>query len=418
MIHANPRHQRRLDPERRRVLTVARGGCGCCAPPMLGGGGKNPLQTAPAAGTAELRLSDFQPRSMLHVPVTRVEKPAFPVIDVHTHLSWMSETRNGVSLGEAMSYFADPAELLPLMDRKGIRTMVNLTGGTGRGLEETIARFDAVAPGRFRTMTEPSFEQFTESDYPRLQAEAIEHAHRIGAAGLKLLKTLGLYLREGIDQGELVGVDDARFAPMWETCAALKMPVFIHTSDPEAFFLPGNNSNERYEELARHPDWSFYGPEYPSHRDLLSARDRVIARHPETTFVLMHVGNQAEDLAAIAQCMERHPNVHVDISARISELGRQPRAARRFFERYQDRILFGTDAVPAPYGNDVPQQLLGDELYEIYYRFLETEDEYFDYAPAAVPPQGRWSIYGVGLPQEILRKIYHDNAARLLGMDR
>jgi predicted TIM-barrel fold metal-dependent hydrolase len=418
MIHANPPHQRRLDPERRRVLTVARGGCGCCAPPMLGGGGKNPLQTAPAARPAELRLSDFQPRSMLHVPVTRVEKPAFPVIDVHTHLSWMSETRNGVSLGEAMSYFADPAELLPLMDRKGIRTMVNLTGGTGRGLEETIARFDAVAPGRFRTMTEPSFEQFTESDYPRLQAEAIEHAHRIGAAGLKLLKTLGLYLREGIHQGELVGVDDARFAPMWETCAALKMPVFIHTSDPEAFFLPGNNSNERYEELARHPDWSFYGPEYPSHRDLLSARDRVIARHPETTFVLMHVGNQAEDLAAIAQCMERHPNVHVDISARISELGRQPRAARRFFERYQDRILFGTDAVPAPYGNDVPQQLLGDELYEIYYRFLETEDEYFDYAPAAVPPQGRWSIYGVGLPQEILRKIYHDNAARLLGMDR
>jgi hypothetical protein len=153
MIHANPPHQRRLDPERRRVLTVARGGCGCCAPPMLGGGGKNPLQTAPAARPAELRLSDFQPRSMLHVPVTRVEKPAFPVIDVHTHLSWMSETRNGVSLGEAMSYFANPAELLPLMDRKGIRTMVNLTGGTGRGLEETIARFDAVAPGRFRTMT-------------------------------------------------------------------------------------------------------------------------------------------------------------------------------------------------------------------------------------------------------------------------
>jgi predicted TIM-barrel fold metal-dependent hydrolase len=385
---------------------------------MLGGagGGKNPLQTAPDADDAVLRLADFQPRSMLHVPVTRVVQPAFPVIDVHTHLSWMSETRNGVSLGQAMTYFADPAELLPLMDRKGIRSMVNLTGGTGRGLEQTIARFDAVAPGRFLTMTEPSFELFAESEYPRLQAEAIEHARRLGAAGLKLLKTLGLYLREGIDQGELVGVDDARFEPMWETCAALRMPVFIHTSDPEAFFLPGNNSNERYEELARHPDWSFYGPEYPSHRDLLAARDRVIARHPNTTFVLMHVGNQAEDLAAIAQCMDRHPNVQVDISARISELGRQPRQARRFFERYQDRILFGTDAVPAPYGNDVPQQLLGDELYEIYYRFLETEDEYFDYAPAAVPPQGRWSIYGVGLPPEILRKIYHDNAARLLGI--
>jgi predicted TIM-barrel fold metal-dependent hydrolase len=311
---------------------------------------------------------------------------------------------------------ADPAELLPLMDRKGIRAMVNLTGGTGRGLEETIARFDAAAPGRFRTMTEPSFALFGEPDYPRLQAEAIEHAHRVGAAGLKLLKTLGLYLREGIDQGELVSVDDARFDPMWETCGALGLPVFIHTSDPEAFFLPGDSSNERYEELALHPDWSFYGPKYPSHRDLLAARNRVIARHPGTTFVLMHVGNQAEDLAAIDDCMARHANVQVDISARIGELGRQPRAARRFFERYQDRILFGTDAVPPPYGNDVPQQLLCDELYEIYYRFLETEDEYFDYAPAAVPPQGRWSIYGVGLPPDILRKLYHDNAARLLGM--
>jgi predicted TIM-barrel fold metal-dependent hydrolase len=418
MLRATPRDRRRFDPERRRTLTATRTGCGCCAPPMLAGGsGKNPLQTAATPHDEHLQLSEFQPRSMLHVPVTRIEKPAFPVIDVHTHLSWMSETRSGVSLGEAMSYFADPAELLPLMDRKGIRTMVNLTGGTGRGLEETIARFDAVAPGRFRTMTEPSFALFAEADYPRLQAEAIEHAHRIGAAGLKLLKTLGLYLREGIDQGELVGVDDARFDPMWETCASRKMPVFIHTSDPEAFFLPGDSTNERYEELSKHPDWSFYGPEYPSHRDLLAARDRVIARHPGTTFVLMHVGNQAEDLAAIAACMDRHPNVHVDISARISELGRQPRMARRFFERYQDRILFGTDAVPAPYGNDVPQQLLGDELYEIYYRFLETEDEYFDYAPAAVPPQGRWSIYGVGLPREILRKLYHDNAARLLGMD-
>nr|WP_233175616.1 amidohydrolase family protein [Dyella sp. ASV24] len=417
MHHANPRARRRFDLDRRHLLTATRAGCGCCAPPMLGGGsGKNPLQTAAKQDGENLRLTDFKPRSMLHVPVTRVEKPAFPVIDVHTHLSWMSETRNGVSLGEAMTYFADPAELVALMDRKGIRAMVNLTGGTGKGLAESIARFDAVAPGRFRTMTEPSFALFAEPDYPRLQAEAIEQAHSIGAAGLKLLKTLGLYLREGIDQGELVSVDDARFDPMWETCAARKMPVFIHTSDPEAFFLPGDSANERYEELAKHPDWSFYGPEYPSHRDLLAARDRVIARHPNTTFVLMHVGNQAEDLAAIAACMDRHPNVHVDISARISELGRQPRMARRFFERYQDRILFGTDAVPPPYGNDVPQQLLGDELYEIYYRFLETEDEYFDYAPSAVPPQGRWSIYGVGLPQDILRKLYHDNAARLLGM--
>jgi predicted TIM-barrel fold metal-dependent hydrolase len=148
----------------------------------------------------------------------------------------------------------------------------------------------------------------------------------------------------------------------------------------------------------------------------MEAREHVVARHPRTTFVLMHVGNLATDLDTIQSLMERRTNIMVDISARIAELGRQPRRSRRFFERFQDRILFGTDAVPPPYGNDVPQQLLCDELYDIYYRFLETEDEYFDYAPAAVPPQGRWRIHGLGLPHSVLRKVYHDNAARLLGL--
>ncbi|WP_082190213.1 amidohydrolase family protein [Frateuria defendens] len=397
--------------------------CFCCAPPGAvaaardSGKGKNLLQTMPDAQRLALPLAEFAPRSMLDVKATRVAYPAFPVIDVHTHLSWMSETRGGVSVGEAMTYFADPAELLPLMDRKGIRTLVNLTGGVGRGLEETIARFDRAAPGRFLTMTEPSFGLFGEADYPQRQADAIAHARRAGACGLKLLKTLGLYLREGIDEGALVGIDDRRFDPMWEACAAHGLPVFIHSADPLAFFQPTDRHNERYEELARHPDWSFYGEGFPSHAELIAARDRVIARHPRTTFVLMHVGNQAETLDAVSACLDRHPNVHADISARIGELGRQPRQARRFFERHQDRLLFGTDAVPPPYGEEVPQQLLGDALYEIYYRFLETEDEYFDYAPAATPPQGRWSIYGLGLPHAILRKIYHDNAARLLGMD-
>jgi predicted TIM-barrel fold metal-dependent hydrolase len=195
------------------------------------------------------------------------------------------------------------------------------------------------------------------------------------------------------------------------------MPVFLHVSDPEAFFLPTDETNERYEELANHPDWSFYGPEFPSNAELLAARDRMIARHPKTTFALLHVGNHAENLAEVAACLDRFPNTVIDISARIGELGRQPRIARRFFDRYQDRIMFGTDAVPSPYGDDVPQQLFGDELYEIYYRFLETEDEYFDYAPAPTPPQGRWSIYGLGLSDEVLRKVYHDNAARLLNID-
>jgi len=416
------RKAHRRTPEARQHCSITQAGCLCCAPPsgagtVKGGASKNPLQTQPDTGKNELRLADFQPRSMLHVPKTRIERPRFPVIDMHTHLTWSSNVRNGISVGEEITLFAQPQDLLPVMDRKGIRTLVNLTGGVGAGLEESIRSFDQVAPGRFLTLTEPSFACFPEPNYAQLQADAIAHAKRVGARGLKLLKTLGLYLRERIDEGPLVAVDDRRFDPMWEACAALDMPVFLHVSDPEAFFLPTDATNERYEELSNHPDWSFYGPSFPSNAELLAARDRLIARHPKTTFALLHVGNNAENLAAVAACLDRFPNTVIDISARIGELGRQPRTAKRFFDRYQDRILFGTDAVPSPYGDDVPQQLFGDELYEIYYRFLETEDEYFDYAPSPTPPQGRWSIYGLNLAEDVLRKVYHDNAARLLHID-
>lgn len=200
---------------------------------------------------------------------------------------------------------------------------------------------------------------------------------------------------------------------MWEAAGALKMPVAIHTSDPEAFFLPIDRANERFEELNAHPDWSFHGKDFPRNRELHEARRRVVARHPRTQFVVLHVGN-AEDLNWVSEWMDRYSNMHVEIGARIGELGRQPRASRKFFDKYQDRILFGTDAVPR--GFETPQQIFGDELYEIYYRFLETEDEYFDYAPAPKPPQGRWRIYGLGLPETILRKVCWENAARLLGL--
>jgi len=170
---------------------------------------------------------------------------------------------------------------------------------------------------------------------------------------------------------------------------------------------------ESIEELNAHPDWSFHGKDYPSDRELQEARFRMLARHPKTTFLVLHVGN-AENLGYISEALDRYPNMLVEFGARIGELGRQPRTARKFFDKHQDRILFGTDAVP--HGEDVPQQIFCDELYEIYCRFLETEDEYFDYAPAPVPPQGRWRIYGLGLPESILRKVYWENAARLLGL--
>jgi len=359
-----------------------------------------------------LDLSDFAPRSMLQVHESHVERARFPVIDFHTHITISARSESGVGLASDRKYLGAPEELLAVMDRKNIRAMVNLTGGYDKGLGEVIAKYDQAFPGRFFAFTEPCYERWKESSYPQLQAQAIEQAHRQGARGLKILKTLGLYLRENITSGELVKVDDSRFDPMWDACGQFNMPVAIHVSDPVAFFTPTDRFNERYEELNNHPDWSFYGGDFPSNAELIEARNRVFSRHPRTQFVVLHVGNFSESLANVAENLDRFPNMTVDIAARIGELGRQPRTARKFFEKYQDRILFGTDATP--HGDEYPQQVFNDQLYEIYYRFLETDDEYFDYAPAKIPPQGRWRIYGINLPETILRKVYFENAARLL----
>jgi len=298
------------------------------------------------------------------------------------------------------------------MDRKNIRSMVNLTGGFGSGLTETVEKYDKSYRDRFYTFTEPSYSRLLEPGYSQIQAQSIEQARYTGARGLKILKTLGLYLRDNITTGTLVKIDDPRFDLMWDTCGQLNMPVAIHISDPIAFFTPTDRFNERFEELNNHPDWSYYGRDFPTNAELIEARNRMIARHPNTRFIVLHVGNFAENLEDVSENLDRFPNMNVDIAARIGELGRQPRAARAFFEKYQDRILFGTDATP--HADNYPQQVFSNELYDIYYRFLETDDEYFDYAPAKVPPQGRWRIYGVNLPDSILSKLYNGNAVREL----
>ena len=361
---------------------------------------------------APLELSQYEPKSMLRVHESHIERSKFPNIDFHTHISGSTRSEKGVELSPDREYLGTPQELLAVMDRKNIRSMVNLTGGYDNGLAEAVAKYDRAYPGRFYTFTEPSYSRFKEPNYPTLQAQGIERAHRDGARGLKILKTLGLYLRENITSGTLVKIDDARFDPMWDACGQLNMPVAIHVSDPVAFFTPTDRFNERYEELNNHPDWSFYGHDFPSNAELLAARNRVIAKHPKTQFVTLHVGNFSEDLQNVGESLDRFPSMSVDLAARIGELGRQPITARKFFDKYQDRILFGTDATP--HGDEFPQQVFNDQLYEIYYRFLETSDEYFDYAPAKVPPQGRWRIYGIDLPDTILRKVYYENAVRLL----
>ena len=184
----------------------------------------------------------------------------------------------------------------------------------------------------------------------------------------------------------------------------------MHTSEPEAFFLPVDRFNERWEELHTHTNSVFYGKGTPSNMELQEARRTVMRRHPKLQFCHAHVSD-SENLPYVGECLDSHPNMTLDISARIGELGRQPRMSRKFFDKYQDRILFGTDASA---GNGSPQQIFGDLMYEIYYRFLETEDENFNYCPWPFPVQGRWFISGIGLPDGILKKVYQDNALRLL----
>lgn len=362
---------------------------------------------SPLAAQQSLPLPDYEPKSELKVAETRVERARYPVIDFHTHLSWSS----GLEPGESMRYPATPEELLPVMDWRNLQTLVNLTGGWGAGLKECVAKFPKAHPGRFVIFTEPTWSKTNEAGYAKWQGDEIERAHQTGARGIKVLKTLGLYLRDKVKTGSLVKVDDPRFDPMWEAAGALGMPIAIHTSDPVAFFRTIDKYNERFEELNAHPDWSFNGKDFPSDQELQEARSLVMKRHPKTNFVCLHVA-VAENLGYVSQLMDAHPNMLVEFGARIGELGRQPRTSRKFFDKYQDRILFGTDAVPK--GFQYPQQVFGDKLYEIYFRFLETEDEYFDYAPAKVPPQGRWKIYGLGLTDGILKKVYNANASRLI----
>jgi predicted TIM-barrel fold metal-dependent hydrolase len=357
--------------------------------------------TAPAGARDSLLLRDFQPRSMLVVPETTVPRARFPVIDVHTHPTFRVKSVAGVPHGEAVRVSAPPADVLAIMERRNVRTIVDLTGGVGTGLAESVRTFQQPYPDKFVVFTEPSYDRVAQPGYARWQADELARAKAAGARGLKVLKVLGLYLREQVTTGPLIKIDDPRFDPMWEACGALGLPVAIHISDPTAFFLPIDRYNERYEELQEHPNWSFHGKDFPSDAELIAARDRVLARHPKTTFIGLHVGHSSEDLGAAAQALDRFPNFHVEIAARIGELGRQPRRSRWFFDKYQDRILFGTDGVE-------------DELYPHYFRFLETEDEYFDYGPGPVPGQGRWRIYGIALPDAVLRKVYSENAVRLL----
>ena len=352
---------------------------------------------------SEVLLKDFRPKCLLKVEAHVPQQARFPVIDAHNHL-----------FGEL-----PPEKLIEVMDAVGVRVWVNVTGNTTMPLVNntyTIARRELGCflenyvkryPGRFAAFTMSDFAQWDDPVLLRDDAFAerciaqLEADVALGACGLKVTKELGLRFKDR--HGNMIPVDDRRLYAIWRRSGELGIPVLIHVSDPIAFFLPVDAENEHYLTLREFPGWSFYGSHF-SKAELLEQRNRMIAAHPNTRFILPHVANLPEDLASVARLLDALPNVCIDFSARIDELGRQPYTARDFFVAYQDRILFGLDMPVSP------------EAYRCYFRFLETRDEYFDY-PDYIGRFGvytRWRLYGLHLPDEVLEKVYFKNALRII----
>jgi predicted TIM-barrel fold metal-dependent hydrolase len=380
-----------------RWLTI----CLFCLPAVTAAQEKAPL-VLPLDGREgrQLLLENFRPQSQLKVAAHPSARARFPAIDIHSHFR--------------IRLHHSPEQLdafVQVMDRQGIALCVSLDGQLGDAVDEHAKYLRTRYPDRFAmfanldwqgkgTADKPETWDCNRPDFARRMALALADAKSRGCCGLKIFKGFGLEYKNA--DGSLIAIDDPRFDPIWQACAELEFPVIIHVADPAAFFLPIDETNERWEELHRRPNWSFYGPQFPKREELLAAFHRVVERHPKTTFIGAHVDSNSEDLAAVAAALDRYPNLYVELASRIAELGRQPYTARKFLVKYQDRVLLGTDG---PW----PEQRL-----TLYWRFLQTEDEYFPYSEKEFPPQGFWNIYGVYLPDEVLQKVLYANALKLL----
>ena len=342
-----------------------------------------------------LPLAAYRPRSRLVVPETPVERPRFRAIDAHNHLGrWLT--------GDWA--VPDVGALLALLDEVDVDAVVNLDGRWGDELEANLDRYDRAHPDRFATFCHVDFDDARTPGFEARLVASLRDSHARGARGLKVWKDLGLGFRD--PDGRLLMPDDPRLGALFHEAGELGLPVLIHTADPVAFFDPVDEHNERLEELGVHPEWSFHGPGFPSFDELIASLEALVAAHPRTMFVTAHAGCYAENLAHVDRMLTAHANLHTDFSARIAELGRQPRAAAALFARHPDRIVFGTDRYPPDAAT-----------YRRYFRFLETADEHFPYGEDAVPSQGRWAISALALDDDVLRAVYRDNPRRILNLD-
>ncbi len=342
---------------------------------------------------ATMGFEEYEPASTLKVKEHTLVRAKFPFIDVHNH-QWGMPQQN-------------LPELLRQMDSLNMQVMVNLSGRSykesgnqrngffdvqdGDYLKASIDNINTVNPSRLILFTNISFVGFGEKEWVADKLQQLDADVKAGAKGLKIYKDLGLEFKD--EKNRIIRINDPRLDAIWDKCSELNIPVLIHTADPKSFWLPVDKQNERWLELTTHPDRKRDNSS-PSWDDLIAQQHKVFLKHPATKFIAAHFGWMANDLQNLGNFLDSAKNVYVEFGAIISDLGRQPRAAKAFFEKYQDRILFGKDSWKP-------------EEYATYFRVLETEDEYFPYHKKY---HAFWKMYGMGLSDEVLKKVYYKNA--------
>lgn len=339
------------------------------------------------ADAQSLTFEEYEPRSSLVVPENVVTSARYPFIDVHSH--------------QRSTMSADAVDrLVQEMDKLNMAVMVNLSGGSGENLQQGIQTFKERYPDRFILFASPNFNGIDDPDWGERAAAQFEEDVRNGAQGLKIFKNLGLTVTDRA--GKRVRTDDPRIDPLWAKAGELGVPVLIHTGEPSPFFEPHDRFNERWLELTQFPDRYRPADQFPSWEEVMGEQHNVFRKHPNTTFINAHLGWMGNDLARLGRLMDELPNMYTELGAVLAELGRQPRYARKWLEEYHDRVLFGKDSW-AP-----------DE-YHVYFRVFETDDDYFDYYRRR---HAFWHIYGLDLPDHVLRSIYYRNALRIIpGID-
>lgn len=329
-----------------------------------------------------ISFEDYNPKSTLVVSSNEIKRSKYPFIDIHNHQFDMP--------------VKDLSDLVSEMDSLNMAFMVNLSGFRGQYLKMCLDNIKKNAPERLGVFVNLNWENIDSDTFLENNIKILRDAKKDGAIGLKVYKSLGLTDKDS--NGNRIAVNDPRIDPIWEECGKLGFPVLIHSADPASFWKPKDKNNERWLELKQKPN-RYRNPDlFPSFESIIAEQHNVFEKHPKTTFINAHLGWMGNDLDRLSSHLDKYPNVVTEIGAVLAELGRQPKRARKFFTDHQDKILFGKDAY-------------NQQEYYTYFRVLETEDEYFDYYRKR---HAFWKMYGLGLPDSILKKVYYKNALRIL----